>query len=217
MDTVRHQDYFNPIDVTEQIHIIGVGAVGSHIASNLARLGIKEITLWDFDTVSSYNIPNQLFETEDISKKKTEAVKEKLEQINPDIKIKIKEKYDKEKLFGYVFLCVDSIKIRKQFYEKNKYNMKLKTVFDTRIALEEGQVITTVWNGKNLKRTLDFTDYDDSEVSEELSACGSKLAILPTVLYAGTVATTQFINTIKKEEIPQIIYFNSFKNTIKII
>jgi len=214
MDTIRHSDYFNPIQVTDQIHIIGVGAVGSHIASNLARLGIKEITIWDFDTVSAYNIPNQLFVAENIEVTKTEALKHELQRINPEIIVHIKEKYTAEELFGYVFLCVDSIKIRLSFYNNNKYNANIIATYDTRIALENGQIITTIWNAKNIKRTLDFTDYGDEEVNEDVSKCGSKLAILPTVLYSGTIATAQFINTIKKEDITQIIYFNSFKNLI---
>jgi tRNA A37 threonylcarbamoyladenosine dehydratase len=61
IDLLRQRDYFNPLNIKKEIHIIGVGAVGSHVAQNLARLGIKALHLWDFDIVTSHNIPNQMF------------------------------------------------------------------------------------------------------------------------------------------------------------
>jgi len=112
MDTIRHREYFNPINITDDIHVIGVGAVGSHILNNLTRLGIKKIHIWDIDTVSSYNIPNQLFVDESIGKKKTEAMITEMLRINPRIIIQKHNKYTAQKLKGYVFLCVDSIHIR---------------------------------------------------------------------------------------------------------
>lgn len=56
MNLNKHREYFDPEKIREAkvpIHIIGVGAIGSHIAIQLAKLGIEEITVWDFDTVDS--------------------------------------------------------------------------------------------------------------------------------------------------------------------
>lgn len=59
MNLNKHREYFDPEKIREAkvpIHIIGVGAIGSHIAIQLAKLGIEEITVWDFDTVDDHNI-----------------------------------------------------------------------------------------------------------------------------------------------------------------
>lgn len=219
MDILRHKDYFNPITVNKQIHIIGVGAVGSHIASNLTRLGISKIHIWDIDTVSSYNIPNQLFVDSSIKMLKTTAIAQEIQRINPNIEIIIHKAYTNEKLNGYVFLCLDSIALRKKFYKENRHNLDLEYVFDTRIALENGQVFTTKWNLiKPYERIISYSNFKENEVKVDTAACGSKLAILPTVVYAATIATAQFINIIKKEpeeNIPQVIYFNAFKHILK--
>ena len=43
------------------IHIIGCGATGSWVALMLAKMGISNITCWDFDKVEEHNLPNQFF------------------------------------------------------------------------------------------------------------------------------------------------------------
>ena len=82
MNLLKSQDYFNPINVKHRCHIIGCGSVGSTVAELLVRLGLSKITLYDFDTVSSHNLANQLFVNEDIGKPKTEALKKLLVSID---------------------------------------------------------------------------------------------------------------------------------------
>ncbi len=211
MNIIRHLEFFNPIEVKEKVSIIGVGAVGSHIANNLARLGIKEITIYDFDNVEDHNIPNQMFFEDQIKMSKTDAVKTTLLRINPDIIINIKEKYENEELKGHVFICVDSIDVRNKIYKNNEYNMDLITVYDTRIGLESGQVYSAIWNNpKHQKGIFDASDFKKEEVEVPVSACGSKLAVLTTVQLAATFATSNFINYLKTATLDNTILFNSF-------
>ena len=60
------------------IHIIGCGAIGSHVAEQLTRLGCSNIHLWDFDKVEPKNITNQMFLDSDIGEEKVNAVAQKL-------------------------------------------------------------------------------------------------------------------------------------------
>ena len=62
MDLSKSYEFFQPEKVTERIHIVGCGSVGSTIAENIARCGIKKMTLWDFDKVEAHNIVNQMLE-----------------------------------------------------------------------------------------------------------------------------------------------------------
>ena len=52
LDIRRHMELFNPEKFTLPVHIIGAGATGSWLALSLAKLGITNITVWDFDVVA---------------------------------------------------------------------------------------------------------------------------------------------------------------------
>ena len=70
MDLVRQLEFFDPAKITEEIHIIGVGAIGSHIVEMLVRMGIEDINIYDFDTVDEHNIPNQMFYSTNLNEPK---------------------------------------------------------------------------------------------------------------------------------------------------
>ncbi len=70
------------------ITIIGLGGVGSIAAESLARTGIGNLTLVDFDVVELSNLNRQILALHStIGKKKTLALKERLIDINPDLKV----------------------------------------------------------------------------------------------------------------------------------
>lgn len=54
--------------------VLGSGGIGSTVAFGLARLGVKKIILWDFDTVDITNLNRQiLFNMDDVGKLKVDA------------------------------------------------------------------------------------------------------------------------------------------------
>lgn len=68
------------------VAVFGLGGVGSWCAEALARSGVGSITLIDCDTVSRSNINRQLCASEStLGKAKTEVMKTRLYDINPDI------------------------------------------------------------------------------------------------------------------------------------
>lgn len=70
--------------------ILGCGGIGTHVAWNLAAMGIGELILLDYDVVEISNLNRQLlFDIKDLGKLKVEVLKEKLEQINPMVHITI--------------------------------------------------------------------------------------------------------------------------------
>ena len=74
-----------------KVAIFGIGGVGGYICEALARCSIGEITIVDNDTVSESNINRQIIALHStVGKTKTEAMAERLRDINPDIKINIK-------------------------------------------------------------------------------------------------------------------------------
>ena len=71
-----------------KVAILGLGGLGSNIAISLARIGVGELILVDYDVVEPSNLNRQQYFIEDIGKFKTEAMKNHLEKINPFIETK---------------------------------------------------------------------------------------------------------------------------------
>lgn len=76
-----------------RVGIAGLGGLGSNVAVSLARLGIGNLFLVDFDEVEASNLNRQQYFIEHIGIKKTEALKDVLKKINKDIKIETKNMY----------------------------------------------------------------------------------------------------------------------------
>lgn len=71
-----------------RIAIFGIGGVGSYTAEALARSGVGTLDLIDDDKVCITNINRQLFATrKTVGKYKVDVAKERLEEINPNLKI----------------------------------------------------------------------------------------------------------------------------------
>lgn len=71
-----------------KVLIIGAGALGSIAAMYLAASGVGHITVADFDTIDISNLQRQLsFTTAQCGMKKVEALRRRLEEINPEIEI----------------------------------------------------------------------------------------------------------------------------------
>ena len=74
----------------KHVAIFGLGGVGGFCAEALARAGVGNLTIVDFDTVSESNINRQsvaFYST--VGQKKTELFEKRLKDINPNIKISV--------------------------------------------------------------------------------------------------------------------------------
>lgn len=90
--------------------IAGLGGLGSNIAISLARAGVGELFLVDFDKVDLSNLNRQQYEIADIGRYKTDALAEKLARINPYINIKretvrVTDDNAAQLFSGYPVLC----------------------------------------------------------------------------------------------------------------
>ena len=77
-----------------RVALFGVGGVGSYAAEALARCGVGSMVLVDNDCVSESNINRQLCAlTSTVGRPKAEVVAERLADINPEIKIEIRQEF----------------------------------------------------------------------------------------------------------------------------
>jgi tRNA A37 threonylcarbamoyladenosine dehydratase len=84
------------LQVFEKAHVLvaGLGGVGSWAVEALARSGIGELTLMDFDHIALSNVNRQLHAIEDnFGKSKSEAMAERVGQINPSIKLNVIDEF----------------------------------------------------------------------------------------------------------------------------
>lgn len=220
MDLSKVYEFFQPEKVDGKIHIVGCGSVGSAVAENLARCGVTDFVLWDFDTVEAHNVANQMFTQPDINRPKVEALRDILVNINPEIadKIKLEPKGWKGKLMsGYIFLAVDNIDIRREIVEKHYDSPYVKAVFDFRTMLESAQHFAADWSDEAMKKSLlNSMQFSHDEASSEtpVSACGVTLGVITTVRTICELGVNNFINFVKGKGLKKTVLFDGFDFTL---
>ena len=216
MNLTKSYEFFQPEKDGAMIHIIGCGSVGSTVAENLARCGVKKFTLWDFDKVEDHNVANQMFTQGQVGMPKVEALADILIEINPEIKhtLKLKpEGWNGQLLSGYVFLAVDSIEIRRQIVEKHFNNTFVKAVFDFRTVLTSAQHYAADWSNlkqkENLLNSMQFS-HDEAEAEAPVSACGVTLGVATTVRLISALGVNNYINFVKGDGIWKFVNMDGF-------
>ena len=101
-----------------KVAVFGIGGVGSFVCEGLARSGIGNFILVDYDKIDESNINRQLIATvKTIGKCKADLMKERILEINPNANVEVyKEFYMADsksniitKDLSYVVDCVDTI------------------------------------------------------------------------------------------------------------
>lgn len=220
MDLTKSFGFFNPNTLTGRVHIIGCGSVGSTVAENLARNGVTKMTLYDFDKVESKNIVNQMFLHRQVGMPKVDALKELLSEINPDCKEEVNVQPDGWQgrlLSGYIFLCVDSIEVRRDFVEKHMQSKFVKAIFDFRTLLTSAQHYAADWSNEASKKYLLSTmQFSHEEAAEEtpVSACGVTLGVAQTVRIICGFGVSNFINFVKGDGLKKFIQYGFDKDNM---
>ncbi|MBQ2226242.1 MAG: tRNA threonylcarbamoyladenosine dehydratase [Methanobrevibacter sp.] len=101
-----------------KVAVFGLGGVGSFVCEGLARSGIGNFVLVDFDKIDKSNINRQLIATtKTVGKYKVDLMKERILEINPDAKVEVYREFymaDSEsdiitEDLSYAVDCVDTI------------------------------------------------------------------------------------------------------------
>ncbi len=99
------------------IIVFGAGGVGSYAIEALVRAGISNITVVDNDSVSESNINRQLIALNStVGKLKTDVVKERILDINPQCNVTVKSIFYDENTeidfteYDFIVDCIDSVK-----------------------------------------------------------------------------------------------------------
>ena len=129
----------------KRVTIIGLGTGGSLAAAALAKCGVRLFCFADFDILELHNIIRHLCGLRDEGRHKTEAVKDFILNINPEVQIEVfnvdavKNEAIMDKLIrgtDLLLVCTDT--------ESSKYKINEYCI---RLFYEEGVVIPTIYGG----------------------------------------------------------------------
>lgn len=199
-DFSRQVELFDSNNVDFPVHIIGAGATGSWLALMLAKLGIKDITVYDFDRVEEHNLPNQFYNEADIGEFKIKALRDNIQaQTGTAIKIRNKEVKADTELEGFVFVLTDTMASRKEIFESIlEDNEKVLRVVETRMGLTHGRVYFIDPNNKEQVEKYKTNFYTDEEA--EVSFCGTSQSVVVTAIGIAQMAVWKLIKYVNKNE-----------------
>ena len=83
----RHTPGVHARIAMSRVGIAGAGGLGSNIAIALARIGVGQLVIADFDQVEPSNLNRQQYFIDQIGLPKVVALKENLQRINPYVKV----------------------------------------------------------------------------------------------------------------------------------
>jgi tRNA A37 threonylcarbamoyladenosine dehydratase len=135
------------------ILIVGLGGVGSYTVESLARCGVGNLTIVDFDTVDITNINRQIIALHStLGKYKVDVFKERIKDINPKCKVEIvKEKITEENIemlfsknYDYIVDACDDLKVKKLLLKLSKEkNRKLMMSMGTANKIDPTKLTIT--------------------------------------------------------------------------
>jgi hypothetical protein len=213
LDISRHKELFDPYKFEHPVTIIGAGATGSWLALALAKLGIENITVWDFDVIEEHNVPNQAYRLKDVGISKVAALNGLLlRTINQPIKFH-HEPFTNQRLAGIIFLMVDSMKTRKEIWDASiKMKSAVKLLIEPRMGLDVARVYNVDPCDLTHVKEYENTYYDDDVA--EVSACGVSKSVISTAMATASWCVRQLINFHNKIELDNEILIDFCYNNI---
>ena len=185
--------------INSKVLIIGAGGLGCPVADLLARSGVGEIGIMDYDKVSLSNIHRQtLYTAKDVNKFKVDVVKKRLNLINKDIKINTYNKKASEKNLNKVInkydIIVDGSDNFKTKFLLNKYSLKFKKILIVgAISKFDGHIFTFDFNSK---KSPCLKCFYQSEPSDEILNCEAEGILGSTANIVGAVQVNEVLKKI---------------------
>jgi sulfur carrier protein ThiS adenylyltransferase len=174
------------------VAIVGVGAIGSQLAEQLAKLGVRSFTLIDMDCVSEVNLPVQGFYEDELGDAKVMAVADRLKRINSQVEVTVHARPwtvpDSASLIpaeAVIFACVDDMAVRRKLVESELIRRRQPVFFDGRVTAESFKVFAAA---AELPESVSFyrdSLFANSEMFRE--ACTAKATIYCASIAAGCI------------------------------
>ncbi len=184
----RQLDLLDPRQMKFPVTIIGAGATGSFTALSLAKMGVHDLTVYDFDTVEEHNLPNQFYRECDLGKPKVEALRDIIHEFEGITITARNEKYRGQRLRGIVIVAVDSMDTRITIWKFVNGNTDIRLFIDSRMGAEVMRIYSFDPNDFYAAREYEKSLYPSSEAVQV--RCTAK-SIMYTVLSLASLLANQ--------------------------
>lgn len=176
VDFWRQLDFY-PNDRNDKVVVIGAGSIGSYTTFGLARMGVKYITVIDYDKVENHNLPNQFFSEHELMEgiPKVLALEKTINMIIKDCKIMTVDSKIEASLDSMlntnphvIIVTVDNMKTRKFIYDELIRQSYRGWLIDARVGGENVNIFTVDMSGRidDSRQQYKETIWEDSEVPE---------------------------------------------------
>ena len=178
--------------------IIGMGGLGSPTALYLAAAGVGHILIADFDQVELSNLQRQIIhQTKDIGDDKVNSAKNKLTELNPEIKVTIANELihtdNLNELIKGVDIVLDGTDNFESRFEINKVCVEnRKPLISAAVVRFEGQISVFEGHQKNLPCYQCLYSVE----GEENESCIENGVLAPVAGLIGTIQALQAIKVI---------------------
>lgn len=193
--------------LNKPITIIGCGAIGSFAVLALAKMGLTDITVYDYDTVSIENMSNQGFRFRDIGVPKVHALTDIVQDFSLTKLKAVNRLFTAEDISttkGILITAVDSMAARRMIRDALTTRMHYVThVIDPRMGAEVYAQYAYGINTDN--KWYDNTITDDSVTVQE--NCTAKSTVYTATLAAGMITKT-VKNILLNETYPNTVDWN---------
>lgn len=196
VDNTRHYSIFSGEAFgSRQVDVIGVGATGSKTVLELAKLGVRNLHVWDFDTIEPHNIANQLYRNDQIGMPKVTALANIVRETTGVEIAQHPERVDGTQQMGsVVFLMPDKMSVRQEIWERGlRLKPYVSRVIETRMGVDSGRVYSFSPIMPKQYREWEATLYGDDEAGVERAPCGTAITVGATTELVAALAVWQFI------------------------
>ena len=175
--------------------LIGVGGLGSPIATQLVGMGIGHLRIVDRDIVSRSDLHRQhLYDADCVGLPKVEIAQQKLSKLNPDVKVEpIPESLNSinaEELIGGMDVVIDGLDHPEPRYLVNRTCNRLKIPYVFAAAIEAFGNVSTLVPGQ----TFCLECFMPGLKNEDLPVC-AVVGVHPSVI--GMVSSVQVSETVR--------------------
>ena len=201
MNNIKSFSIIDSDKINGNIHIVGVGAMGSMICEQLVRLNLaSKIIVYDMDEVEDKNLNNQVFFKKHVGMSKVDAMKDVAAMIDTDAKLRGKNKRVEKlhtKSDDIVILCVDNYQSRADIIKSFRGSPLL---ISGGINAAGGNVEVTKGDYAGL-----IAEYESMESGQEYdewdyTACGSPISIYHRIRTVASLACEQVVENVKESK-----------------
>ena len=172
------------------VTVVGFGSIGSFTALTLAKMGIKNFVVYDFDTVELHNISNQFFSKKHVGYNKATVADNILKEFgSQDLNLTVKPfKFDREKLTTEIVLAsADDMKARRNIFRCAIMSKKPKLFLDVRMGGKQLTVFAV--DLTNPKECDEFYEKYLLDVENQEIRCTAKTIIFNVLMCSSLLSS----------------------------